>query len=186
MRLVRRLLIAPVAVVLLSSILVVIARYETRRSADGIIRSSYELFEQGQRPTLDDIRRRFGDELKQTSPCKDFGCGFEVVLSNRLLARFHLARWTTLTSVFWVRDGSVDENVMQFWTVRKGGSGILAYTDAKYCKACNDFSSANSVSIDLGSQPLQKRGAFGFNTNCFLSVRGCATPADLLPAVQRH
>jgi hypothetical protein len=186
MRLVRKLLIALVAVVLLSSIVVVIARCETRRSADRIIRSSYELFQQEQRPSLDDVRRRFGDELRQTSSCKDFGCGFEVVVSNHLLAQLHLARFTTLKSTFWVRDGLVDENVVEFWTVREGRGMMLAYTDAKYCKACNDFSSGNSVSIDLGSQAFRKRGAFGFNTNCLLSVRGCATPAELLPAVQRQ
>jgi hypothetical protein len=186
MRLVRRLSIALVAVVLLSSIVVVIGRYEIRRNADRTIRSSYELFLQGQKPTLDDIRRRFGDELRQTSPCKDFGCGFEVVVSNHLLAEFHLARFTTLRETFWVRNRSVDENVVEFWTVREGGSMILAYTDAKYCEGCNDFSAGNSVSVDLGSQTLQKRAAFGFNTNCLLSVRGCATPVDLLPAVQRR
>lgn len=185
MRLVRRLSIALFAVVLLNSIVVIITRYEIRRNADRIARSSYELFLQEQRPTLDDIRRRFGDQLGQTSPCNDFGCGFEVVVSNHLLARFHLARFTTLRSTFWVRNGSVDENVVQFWTVQGGGWTTLAYTDAKYCEACNDFSGFNSVNIDLGSQTLQKRAAFGFNTNCLLSVSGCATPADLLPAVRR-
>ena len=185
MRLVRRSSIALVAVVLLSSIVVVIARYETRRKANRVIRSSYDLFQQGQRPTLDDIRLQFGDELRQTSPCK-ISCGFEAVVSNHLLARFNLAQFTTLRSTFWVRNGSVDENVVESWTVREGGGMILAYADAKYCEACNDFSAGNSVNIDLGSQPLQKRAAFGFNTNCFLSVRGCATPEDLLPAIQRH
>jgi len=187
MRLIKRLSIALVVVVLLSSIVVVAARYELRHNADRIIGSSYQLFQQEQRPSLANVRERFGDELKQTSPCKDFGCGFEVVLSNRLLARFHLAQFTTLKSTFWVRNDTVDENVVEFWTVRKDGGMILAYTDAKYCKACNDFSVGNSINIDLDSAARQKRAAFGFNTtNCFLSVRGCATAADLLPAVQRR
>jgi len=184
MRLIRRLSIALVGVALLISIAVVIARYEIRRNADRIIGSSYELFQQEQRPSLDDIQERFGDELKQTSPCKDFGCGFEVVQSNRLLAMLHLAQPTTLKSEFWVRNGRVDENIVQFWTVGGNRRMALAYTDAKYCVACNDFSSGSSVNIDLGSQAPQKRGAFGFNTNCLLSVRGCATSAELLPAVQ--
>ena len=166
----------------LSLVVVVIARYETRHNADSIIRSSYELFQQEQRPSLENVRQRFGNELKQTSPCKDFGCGFEVVISNRLLATLHLAQFATLKSTFWVRDSRVDENVIEFWTVE----GVLAYTDAKYCKACNDFSSGNSLNVDLGSQALRKRGAFGFNTNCLLSARACATPADILPAVQHN
>lgn len=183
MRFIKRLSIALVAVVLLSSIVLVTARYELRRNADRITGSSYELFQQEQRPSLDDVRERFGDKLKQTSPCKDVGCGFEVVLSNRLLARFHLAQFTTLKSTFWLRNGTVDENVVEFWTIRGDGGMILAYTDAKYCKACNDFSSGNSLNIDLGSQAFRKRGAFGFNADCLLSVKGCATAADLLPAI---
>jgi hypothetical protein len=183
MRFIKRLSIALVAVVLLSSIVVVTARYELRRNADQIISSSYELFQQGQRPSLDNLRERFGDKLKQTSACKDVGCGFEVVVSNRLLARFHLAQFATLKSTFWVRNRTVDENLVEFWTVRKDGGGTLAYTDAKYCKACNDFSSSNSLNIDLGSQALRKHGAFGFNSNCLLVVKGCATAADLLPAI---
>jgi len=183
MRFVKRLSIAFVAVVLLGSILVVTARYELRHSADWIIRSSYELFQQEQRPSLDNLRERFGDKLKQTSSCTDIGCGFEVVLSNPLLARFHVARFATLKSTFWVRHGAVDENVIEFWTVREDGGMILAYTDAKYCQACNDFSSGNSLNIDLGSQDLRTRAAFGFNAGCLTSVKGCATAADLLPAI---
>jgi hypothetical protein len=100
-----------------------------------------------------------------------------------LLARFHLAQFTTLKSTFWVRNGTVDENVIEFWTVRGDGGMILAYTDAKYCKACKDFSSGNSPNIDLASQAFRKRGAFGFNSNCLLSVKGCPIAADLLPAI---
>jgi hypothetical protein len=180
MWLIKRLAIAAVAVfMLIPSILV-------RRNADGIIRSSYELFQQGQRPTLDDIRHRFGHELKQTGPCKDFGCGYEVVVSNRLLARLHLTQLTTLRSSFWVRDGSVDENILEFWTVREDGGIILSYTDAKYCGTCNAFwAGGNSVRIDSGSQAPEKRAAFGFNTSCFLSVQRCASATELLPAVRR-
>ena len=183
MRFIKKLSIALVAMVLLGSIVVVTARYELRRNADRIIRSSYELFQQEQRPSLEDVRERFGCKLKQTSPCKDVGCGFEVVVSNRLFARFHLAQFTTLKSTFWVMNGTVDENVVEFWTIRGDGGMILAYTDAKYCKACNDFSSGHSLNIDLGSQAFRKRGAFGFNSNCLLSVKGCATAADLLPVI---
>ena len=63
---IKRLSIALVAVVLLSSIVVVTARYELRRDADRIIRSSYELFQQQQGPSLDNVRERVGDRLKQT------------------------------------------------------------------------------------------------------------------------
>jgi len=79
---------ALVAVVLLGSIAPVTARYELRRDAERITHSSYELFQQGQRPSLDNVRRRFGEKLKQTGPCGDVGCGFEVMLSNYLLALF--------------------------------------------------------------------------------------------------
>ena len=183
MRFIKGLSIALVAVVLLGSIAVVTARYELSHNADRITRSSYELFQQERRPSLDDVRERFGDKLKQTGPCKDVGCGYEVVLSNRLLSRLHLAQSATLKSTFWVRNGTVDENVVEFWTLREDGRMILAYTDAKYCKDCNDFSVSNSLSIDLGSQIPRKHGAFEFNANCLSSVKGCAIAADLLPAL---
>jgi len=134
MRLIKGLSIALVAVTLISSIVAVTARLRIKHDADRITRASYELFQQEQRPSLDNVRERFGDKLKQTSPCKDVGCGFEVVVSNRLLARFHLAQFATLKSMFWVRNRTVDENLVEFWTVRKDGGGTLAYTDAKYCK----------------------------------------------------
>ena len=67
MRFIKGLSIALVAVVFLISILVVAARYELRRNADRNIRSSYELFQQEQRPRLDNVRERFGNKLKQTS-----------------------------------------------------------------------------------------------------------------------
>jgi hypothetical protein len=186
MRFIKGLSLALVALVSLGSIVVVTGRYQLRRNADQIIRSSYELFQQEQTPSLDNVRQRFGDKLRQTSPCKDVGCGFEVMLSNRLLARFHLAQFTILKSTFWVRNGSVDENVVEFWTVRGSRGMILAYTDAKYCAACNDFPSGHSVNIDLASQAFRKRGAFGFNVNCLLSVKGCATASDLLPAIHNE
>lgn len=184
MRLAKKLSIALVVVALLSLLVVTTVRYELRHNADRIIRSSCELFEQEQRASLDNLWERFGDRLRQTSPCTDIGCGFEVAVSNRLLARFHLAQFTTLKSRFWVRAGTVDENVVEFWTVQEDGRMILAYTDAQYCKGCNDFSSGNSLSIDLGSQAIRKHDAFGFNTSCLWSTKGCGKPADLLPAVQ--
>jgi len=181
-----RLAVAVVAVVLLTASILIVSLHETRRNADQIVRSSYELFRQGHRPTLDDVRQRFGRELKQTSPCKDFGCSFEVTVSNRLLTRLHLARYTVLKSSFWVRNGLLDENVVEFWTVREGGWMILAYTDAKYCNGCNPFSiGGNSVSVDSDSQASEQRAAFGFNTYCFSSLRACASAAELLPAVRR-
>jgi hypothetical protein len=129
---IKRLSVGLVTVGLLFLIVVVAARYELRRNANRVIRSSSELFQQKQKASLDSVGERFG-RLKQTSPCKDAGCGFEVVLSNRLLARFHLAQFATLKSTFWVRNGTVDENVVEFWNIREDGRMILAYTDAKYC-----------------------------------------------------
>jgi uncharacterized membrane protein YukC len=52
MRLVRRLSIALVAIMVLISIVVVIARYEIRRNADRIIRSSYELLQKNKSQLL--------------------------------------------------------------------------------------------------------------------------------------
>jgi hypothetical protein len=49
-----------------------------KRSADRVVRASYELAKRQTPPTLDEIRQRLGPELKQPDPCTPFGCGYEV------------------------------------------------------------------------------------------------------------
>jgi hypothetical protein len=174
-------------VVLVVSLVIYSNRLE--RSAEKVVRTSYELSQGKFRPTLEDLRQQFGTGLKQYAACTASGCGYEVTLSNRVLSELRLVPYTALRSSFWVRDDKLDENVLELWTVR-----IVAYVDAKYCDGCDEFfvtpctgtaASVASGAVSIGSRSalLNKRTAFGFNSECFNSLRGCASIAELLPTV---
>jgi hypothetical protein len=193
MRLIKRLAMGVVNIALLATTCFFIYLHSLKQKADQIVRSSYELSQQGYRPTLADLRQRFGAELKQSSPCTAWGCGYEVIVSNRLLARLNLADYSVLDSSFWTRGNVVDENVLSVFTVRNN-RGIVAYVDTKYCEGCKGFvvtpcegsmasMASASVRIGSGSGLNERRTAFGFNTECLSSLRACASIAELLPSV---
>lgn len=115
-----------------------------------------------------------------------------VRLSNRMLSKLRLAPYAVFRSSFWVRDNVLEENVLELWTVSRHGGMVLAYVDAKYCKECDYFNvvpcagaaaSVRSGLVMIGSRSrlVDKQTAFGFNTGCFNSLRGCASVAELLP-----
>src|SRR6266851_3387795 len=81
--------------------------------AETVLRESYELSRGEHAPTLSDLRQRFGTELKQSDPCIASVCKYEIMLSNRALAKLYLSPYTTLSSSFWVRDDLVQENVLE-------------------------------------------------------------------------
>lgn len=163
-----------------------------KHGTDKVVRVSYELSRRESPPTIEDLWHRFGTELRQSAACTTSGCGYEVVLSNRILSTLRLAPYTVLRSSFWVRDNVLEENVLELWTVSSHRGMVLAYVDAKYCKECDYFdvvpcagatASVRSGSVMIGSRSrlADKQTAFGFNTECFNSLRGCASVAELLP-----
>lgn len=166
--------------------------YWLKRSADNVVRVSYELAQQQQPPTLDEIRQRFGPKLKQPDPCTPFGCGYEVMLSNRVVAELHLAPYTALRSLFWVKDGVVESNSIVFWTA--GGQGRVVNVLTKYCDQCDSFvvnpcedliESVASGYVEIGyrSAAENKRTALTLGTACLATLRGCGAIPELLPTV---
>lgn len=166
--------------------------HQLKRSADKVVRFSYTLSQRENLPTLDEIRRQFGTQLKQPDPCTASGCQYEVMLSNLVLAGIHLAPYTALRSTFWVKDGLVESNSLIFWT--GGGQRRMVVIDVltKYCDRCDSFTvnpcdgsteSVASGSADIGyrSTAENKRTALTLGTACLTSLRGCDTIADLLP-----
>lgn len=191
MDLIRRVAAALVVLGLVAAVGLLLYASGLKRKADWIARSSYELSLKTRRPTLADLRERFGNELKQSSPCASFGCGFEVVASNRVLAQMRIVDFSVLTSQFWVRDNFVDENVVSLFT----GSRV-AYADFKYCEGCQPFAisaceesmaSIGSASVMVGSDSTlsEKRIAFGFNTACLTRSTACASVGEILPTAWR-
>jgi hypothetical protein len=160
--------------------------HQVEHRAERIFRISYE-FSTRDAPTLDDLRHQFGADLKQPDPCTPWGCKYEVTLTNRVLATIHLSLPTALSSSFWVKDSTVQENVVELWTVNR-----VAYVDAKYCNECDGFdvspcegpiASFGSGSARIGSRSTrkEKRAAFAFNSSCLTAFRGCTTIAELAP-----
>ena len=174
--------IAVIGVLLVLLLVVAVAAYShwLKRSADKVVRVSYELSQRESTPTIEDPRHRFGTELRQSAACTTSGCGYEVILSNGILSKLRLVPYTVLRSSFWVRDNVLEENVLELWTVRRHKGMVLAYVDAKYCKECDSFDvvpctgasaslRSGSVMIGLRSRLADKQTAFGFNTECFNS-----------------
>ena len=193
MRTLQRIVVVGLLLALVPAVALVIYSKRLKHSAEKVVRVSYELSQRESPPTLEDLRQRLGTQLRQSAACTDSGCEYEVRLSNRLLSKLRLAPYTALRSSFWVRDNVLEENVLEEWTVSRRG-GVVAYVDAKYCEECNDFgivpcvgatASVRSGSVRIGSRSrfVDKQTAFGFNTECFSGLRGCASVAELLPTI---
>ncbi len=194
MRKLRRTAALGVLLALLVVIALVIYSNRLKHRAENVVRISYELSQRESPPTLEDLKLRFGAQLRQSAACTPSGCGYEVRLSNRLLSELRLARPTALRSSFWVRDNVLEENVLELWTVSSSGRMVLAYADAKYCEDCGDFNvvpcDGTSTSVGSGSVRIGSRSRFGdkqttfaFNTECFVRLRGCGSVAELLPTI---
>jgi len=195
MRIIQRVVVVGVLLTLFLAVALLTYAKELEHDVRKVIRASHELSQRESPPTLDDIRQRFGTQLKQSGACARSGCEYEVKLSNELLSKLHLSPYTALRSSFWVRDNVLEENVLEVWTVSKGGGMMGAYVDAKYCEQCNESdivpcvgtaASVKSGAVRIGARAVSaadRQAAFGFNAGCFSSVQGCASVAELLPSV---
>jgi hypothetical protein len=166
--------------------------HQLKRSADNVVHVSFELSQRGNPPTLDEIRRQFGPQLKQTDPCIASGCQYEVMLSNQVLAEIHLAPYTALRSAFWVKDGIVESNSMEFWTAGSQHRMVVTSVLTKYCDQCDSFNvipcedsmelgTSGSVEIGYKSAVRNKRTALALDTSCLTKLHGCDTIGELLP-----
>jgi len=191
----QRIVVVGVLLTLLLVIALLIYSKNLKYNADKVVRVSYELSQRESPPTLQDLQQRLGNQLRQSAACTDSGCGYEVTLSNRLLSKLHLAPYIALRSSSWVRGNVLEENVVEVFTVNRHG-GMVAYVDAKYCEECNGLDivpgvgatgSVRSGSVRIGSRSrsVDKQTAFGFNTECFDTLRGCTSVAELLPTIWR-
>jgi len=192
MRTLQRTAVVGVLLALLVAVALVIYSNRLKRSAEKVVRISYELSQRENLPTLDEIRQQFGTQLKQPDPCTASGCQYEVMLSNLVLAEIHLAPYTALRSTFWVKGGVLESNSLEFWTAgsqhRMVGMSVLT----KYCDQCDSFyitpcedsmelGTNGSVEIGYRSAVRNKRTALALDTSCLTKLHGCDTIGELLP-----
>jgi hypothetical protein len=193
MKMIQRLAIVAVALALVAAFAFGGYSYQLKRKADETVRVSFDLSQKG-RPTVQELRQRFGSALKQPAPCIAYGCGYQILLSNRVLAKFRLVPYTVLRSYFWARNGVIEENSLEFWTIGSEGSMVLSYVDLKYCERCDYFTlnpwsdtawlrTTGSIDIGNASTAANKRVALALDTGCLTRFRGCTNIAELFPTV---
>jgi len=165
-----------------------------KKRAESIVRMAYELCGQQQAPTLADIRRRFGTQLKQLDGCPHSLCAYRVMLSNRVLASLHLASYTQMESYFLVRDGTVLGDMVNYSTTVNQRYTVVAHVQIDFCRGCQmvaihpwDQSSPLDTNglVEIGNEasPHNRRTVLSLNTACLTRIGGCHSVADLLPTV---
>lgn len=164
-----------------------------RRRADGLVRVSFDFANRGRKPpSITDVQQRFGTKLRRTGGCTAGSCNYEVVVSNYVLAVLHLAPYRELRSAFWLRDGILIENTLDFMTT-DDHRNVVAHADIQFDEECYFFldpwgnaapgetNGIATISADCAS--AEKTSVLGPNTACLTEFHGCNTIADLLPTV---
>ena len=111
----RRLAVASAVTVVLAVSSFTLYGYWISERARFMLRTAQELSEQETQPTVDQIRQRFGARL-QAEYCGADICSYNVTVSNRVFAALHVVPYTELRSNFWVRNGLVYENLLDYMT----------------------------------------------------------------------
>jgi hypothetical protein len=171
--------------------------YCVKRNANSVVRIAYELSLNGRPPTIQELRQRFGSALRQPDPCAPDGCGYDLFVSNRFLAAIGLIPYTALRSNYWVKNGVVYANRLEFWTVTVRGPMVLSYVVINYCDHCDSFTispwtdssslgTTGSVQIGYAASAENKRKAIALETECLTRLRGCSNIAELVPELWRQ
>jgi hypothetical protein len=140
------------------------------------------------------LQQRFGPQLKQLGNCAQVSnCGYEVAMSNRLLAATHLVPYTEMKSVFDVQDGVVLGNMVDYTTTVHDRQSIVMHVAIDFCKTCDSFSlhpwnpspldTNGLVEIGSASSADKKRYVLSLDVHCMTKRGGCSTVAELLPTV---
>ena len=159
-----------------------------------MVRTAYELSDQKQIPTLAEIQERFGKGLKRLDACPPSECSYTVVLSNRVLAALHVVPYTEIESYFWVRNGMVLENMVNYTTKVNHRYNVVSHVQVDFCKGCQTFAihpwdessplDTNGL-VEIGNEASaqDRRTVLALNTRCLTKLGGCDSVADLLPTV---
>jgi len=194
---IRRLTIAAAAVGVVAFGSLFLYAHLVNERAELMLRTVYELSEQKQIPTVADIRKRFGNQLKQLDGCTASECGYTVVLSNRPLAALHAIPYTELKSYFWVRDGLVLGTMVDYATMVNHRYTVVSHVQIDFCNGCQTFAihpwdesspldTNGLVEIGKEASDQNRHTVLSLNTRCLTKLGGCDSVADLLPTVWRQ
>jgi hypothetical protein len=166
-----------------------------KKRAESLIRSSYELSNYNGGPlTLAVVQKQYGGRLQRSEKdCTPSFCIYSVVVANNVLAALRLFPYTELRSDFWIRDGVVEFNMLNYMTIVNHSHNIATLTTVHFddgnwfrLDPWNDSATLDTsgmAEINSASSDKTKRTVFALNIECLAQIGGCATVADLLPTV---
>jgi hypothetical protein len=191
----RRLALASAVAVVLAVFSFTLYGYWISEQARFMLRTAQEFSEQETQPTVDEIRQRFGARL-QVDYCGADSCSYKVTVSNQIVAALHLVPYTELQSNFWVRNGLVYENLLDYMTTVRDRKNVTAHAAVQFEKGCvfsldpwEDSSPTNSnglADIAPDCPSAEKQVVLDLNIACLTKLGGCGTIADLIPTMWKH
>jgi hypothetical protein len=167
--------------------------HRLRKRAESLVSGTYELSNYKGPITAEVLKERFGSSLKASPDCKPAFCAYDVVVTNRFLARARLVPYTELRSEFWLRNGIVYENMLDYMTSVRGRYNVVAhaaigFNDDPYfavhpwdSSAPLDSNGLAHVSATLSNS--RKLTVLSLDTGCLTKLGGCTSIAELLPSV---
>ena len=167
--------------------------YLLRKRAESLLRSAYELSNYNGPLTSEVLRTKYGRRLSTLENCTFSSCAYEVVITNRALAFSRLLPYTELRSQFWVRNGVVYENMLDYMTTVHHRYNVVVHAaigfgdDSYYAvhpwdaSAPLDTNGLAHISRELSN--AKKQRVLALDTSCLTRIGGCTTIAELLPSV---
>lgn len=165
-----------------------------RKRAESLIRNASILYQYpGNAPAINTVQALYKGELRQMQGCTPVSCGYEVVVSNKILAALHWEPNSELRSEIWVKNGTVQTTILDYASSAnprhsivshvyiQDGEGPLFTLDP--WEESSPIDTNGIVTVSPESLRTNEQTILGFDTKCLTSHRGCATIADLLPTV---
>jgi hypothetical protein len=161
--------------------------------AESLIRNVSTLYQSpGKAPAISTVQALYKGELTQKGCTPDY-CVYEVVVSNRILAALHWAPYTELRSEFWVQNGVVVTNALDYTSSANQLHSIVSHVyiqdgegpefDLDPWEESTPIDTNGIVGVRPESLRAHEQTVLGFDTRCLTSHRGCTTVAELLPTV---
>jgi len=191
----RRLALASTVAVVLAVFSFALYGYWISEQARFMLRTAQEFSEQETQPNVDEIRQRFGTRL-QVDYCGPDSCSYKVTVSNRIFAALHLVPYAELQSHFWVRNGLLYENLLDYMTTVSNRKNVTAHAAVQFEEGCvfsldpwEDSSPTNSNGLaDIGPHcpDAEKQAVLDLNVACLTKLGGCRSIADLVPTIWNY
>jgi len=144
------------------------------------------------------LRRKYGTDLRPLERCTPRLCQYEVDLSNKAVAAFHIVPYTEMNIWFTVFEGSLQVAMLEYRTALKRPSSPVVHVQQGMCShGCGGRFDVNPhgttrqmwngiVEFDTRASPEQRHAALAINLSCFVRLGGCKDIIDLLPTMWAH